>query len=188
MDIRKNICIAKNVKYTTQFQLEDLFLTRSESEFLAKKSDYCDLVQFREWLKDTEKLVREARKLQEKKGALERRTYVALSKQDSQNIGLEPKQQLSKIQKQIEVYENDLNFILEDEYEKMKMNKRINQGFNLEMNDNTNSSHALQDVTMQIASFMNKAVKSKFEVNVDEKHTGFMIYKAVGESNCGLVC
>jgi phage gpG-like protein len=44
MDIRKNICIAKNVKYTTQFQLEDLFLTRSESEFLAKKSDYCDLV------------------------------------------------------------------------------------------------------------------------------------------------
>lgn len=73
--VRKNVCIAKDIKFTTNFMLETLFLHRSEADVIAKKSGYPKLNEFKEWIDETETRVRESRKLRDKQAQLERRGY-----------------------------------------------------------------------------------------------------------------
>jgi hypothetical protein len=75
MKVRKNVCIAKNIKFTTNFMLESVFLHRSEADVIAKKSNYRDLDEFKTWIVDTEQKVRNARKLRDKEAKIERRVY-----------------------------------------------------------------------------------------------------------------
>jgi hypothetical protein len=64
--VRKNVCIAKGINYTTDFMLESVFLQRSEADVIAKRSGYRDIASFKQWIEETEKKVRDARKLKEK--------------------------------------------------------------------------------------------------------------------------
>lgn len=100
LKIRKNICIAKDIKFTTDFLLENVFLVRSESDVIAKKSDYHNLEEFKSWASETEKKIREARKLREKSLLFERKNDTL---------------KLSEVQRKIVQYAQDLSFILEED-------------------------------------------------------------------------
>lgn len=102
MKIRKNVCVAKDIKFTTDFLLEDIYLVRSESDVIAKKSDCLDLEEFKDWASSTEKKIRESRKLKEKSALLERKNNQI---------------RLSEVQRKIAQYTQDLHFVLEEDDE-----------------------------------------------------------------------
>jgi hypothetical protein len=46
----------------------------------------------------------------------------------------------------------------------------------------------LRDLTSSMANFLNQVVNKTVCTEIDEKSASFMIYRKIGESNCGLVC
>lgn len=165
LKIRKNVCVAKDIKFTTDFLLEDIYLVRSESDVIAKKSDCLDLEEFKDWASSTEKKIRESRKLKEKSALLERKNNQI---------------RLSEVQRKIAQYTQDLHFVLEEDDE-----------FSAEKQNESQYGHAsssLKDITIDITNMMNIEQEILANDAIDEKHTGFMMVRKVGEINCGLVC